>query len=101
MPAAVQFPLVRAQVASWVEARRACDICQTCQKSKGHYSLVFRTLYGDVPLQSPRLHRCPCQTGIAPATSSPLRELLPDHIAPERLYLDSRWASLVPYAAAA
>jgi len=30
-----------------------------------------------------------------------LRRLIPDHIAPERLYLETRWASLVPYAAAA
>jgi len=32
---------------------------------------------------------------------SPLRNLLPDYVAPERLYLEARWASLVPYAAAA
>ena len=32
---------------------------------------------------------------------SPLRALIPDHVAPERLYLEARWASLVPYAAAA
>ncbi len=101
MLAAVQLPLVKAQVATWVEPRRACDVCGMRRRSKGNYPLVFRTLYGDVPLQSLRLHRCPCQAGIAPATISPLRELLPDHVAPERLYLESRWASLVPYAAAA
>ena len=27
--------------------------------------------------------------------------LIPDHVAPERLYLEARWSSLVPYAAAA
>ena len=32
---------------------------------------------------------------------SPLRDLIPDHVAPERLYLEACWASLVPYAAAA
>jgi hypothetical protein len=32
---------------------------------------------------------------------SPLRALIPDHIATERLYLEARWGSLVPYAAAA
>src|SRR3954447_23227661 len=36
-----------------------------------------------------------------PATISPLRTLIPDYVAPERLYLEARWASLVPYAAAA
>ena len=62
---------------------------------------MFRTLYGDVELNSPRLHRCPCQAGDGPATTSPLCDLIPDHVAPERLYLEARWASLVPYAAAA
>ena len=62
---------------------------------------MFRTLYGDVQLASPRLHRCPCQDGDGPATVSPLRGLIPDQVAPERLYLEARWASLVPYAAAA
>ncbi len=32
---------------------------------------------------------------------SPLTELIPNHVAPERLYLETRWASLVPYATAA
>ena len=36
------------------------------------------------------------QTG-GPASSSPLVELLPEHTAPELLYLESKWASLVPY----
>jgi hypothetical protein len=30
---------------------------------------------------------------------SPLRDLIPNHVTPERLYLEARW-SLVPYAAA-
>ena len=32
---------------------------------------------------------------------SPLRDLIPDRIAPERLYLEARWSSLAPYAAVA
>src|SRR5208283_3233164 len=52
-------------------------------------------------ISSPRLHRCPCQGTGGPATISPLRDLIPNYIAPERLYLEARWASLVPYAAAA
>jgi hypothetical protein len=31
---------------------------------------------------------------------SALRDLIPDHIASERLYLEARWSSLVSYAAA-
>jgi len=51
--------------------------------------VVFRTLYGDVPLASPRLHRCPCQDIDGLATLLPLRALMPGQIAPERLYLGS------------
>ena len=63
-------------------------------------NLAFHTLYGDIDINSPRLYRCACQkTGRA--SVSPLRALIPSHIAPERLYLEARWASLVLYAAAA
>jgi len=42
-----------------------------------------------------------CQGTDGPASVSPLRDLIPNHVAPERLYLEARWASLVPYAATA
>ena len=74
---------------------------QRRRRVKGSYLTTFRTLYGDIELKSPRLHRCSCQDGAGPATVSQLRDLLPHHVAPERLYLETRWASLVPYAAAA
>jgi hypothetical protein len=99
--AAVQQRVVNAQVTSWTERHRCCEACGARRHSKGSHSVVFLTLYGDVQIASPRLHRCPCQSTDGPATVSPLRNLLPDHIAPERLYLEARWASLVPYAAAA
>jgi hypothetical protein len=99
--AAVQQRIVDAQVASWAERQRCCEVCGIRRHSKGRYSVIFMTLYGDVKLSSPRLHRCPCQGTDGPATISPLRTLIPDYVAPERLYLEARWASLVPYAAAA
>jgi hypothetical protein len=96
-----QQRVVDAQVASWAEQHRCCEACGTRRHSKGSSSVVFLTLYGDVQIASPRLHRCPCQGTDGPATVLPLRNLIPDYIAPERLYLEARWASLVPYAAAA
>ena len=100
--AAVQRRVVQAQAGAWTERHRRCGACGACRRSKGSYPVVFRTLYGDVPLASPRLHRCPCRGRDEPATTSPLCDLLPGgHVAPERLYLEARWASLVPYAAAA
>ena len=100
---AIQRRTVTAQTAAWAEQHRRCPTCGEQRRSKGSYPLVFRTLYGNIQLNSARLHRCPCQGVDGPATVSvsPLRDLIPDHVAPERLYLETRWASLAPYAAAA
>jgi hypothetical protein len=99
--AAVQRKTVSAQVTAWLDRHRGRDACGKRRRVKGNYPITFRTLYGDVELSSPRLHRCPCQGADGPATVSPLRTLIPDYVAPEQLYLEARWASLVPYAAAA
>jgi len=73
--------------------------CPSCGRSRGikdHKTIVFGTLFGKLELASPRLRRCPCQhTGRA--SMSPLVDLLPEHTAPELLYLESKWASLVSY----
>jgi len=101
MLAAVQARTVLAQATMWSQRRRCCSACGERRRSKGSYPLGFRTLYGDVELDSPRLHRCPCQGADGPATAAPLCDLISSHVAPERLYLEARWSSLVPYAAAA
>ncbi|MBB4200140.1 hypothetical protein GGD83_003967 [Rhodoblastus sphagnicola] len=99
--AAAQQRIVEVQTKSWIEAQRCCEVCSRRRRSKGSYPIVFHTLFGDVKLASPRFHRCVCRKGNGRATVSPLMELIPYHVAPERLYLETRWASLVPYAAAA
>ncbi|MBV8613487.1 MAG: ISKra4 family transposase, partial [Acetobacteraceae bacterium] len=99
--AAVQRRVVQAQTGSWTARHRCCEACGARRRSKGNYPVVFRTLYGDVHLASLRLHRCSCRRDERPATVSPLQDLLSSHVAPERLYLEARWSSLVPYAAAA
>lgn len=99
--AAVQHRVVQRQAGEWAGRHRCCIECGVPRRSNGSYPVLFRTLYGDVQLASPRLHRCACLGGNGPATLSPLRDLIPGHVAPERLYLEARWSSLVPYAAAA
>ncbi len=99
--AAVQSRTVKAQASAWSERHRSCAACDRKRYSKGSYQVVFQTLYGDVELDSPRLYCCPCQKADGPATASPLRDLIGNRVAPERLYLEARWASLVPYASAA
>ena len=82
---AVQKRIVDAQAAAWAERHRCCEACGTRRYSKGSYPVVFMTLYGDVRISSLRLHRCPCQGTGGPATISPLCDLIPEHVAPERL----------------
>ena len=101
LTAAIQQHVVDAQVATWAERHRRCEACGARRRSKGSHPVIFMTLYGDVGISSLRLHRCPCQGAGGPATMSPLRDLIPNHVTPERLYLEARWSSLVPYAAAA
>ena len=55
MLAAVQARTVLAQATTWSQRRRCCSACGERRRSKGSYPLVFRTLYGDVELNSPRL----------------------------------------------
>ena len=97
----LQRHLVGLQAEAHVGQHRHCPACGKRLRAKGGYLIVFRSLFGDVRLASPRFHRCRCRSQAGPATVSPLKELLPDHVAPERLYLEARWASLVPYAATA
>lgn len=97
--AKLQQAMVETQVELWLSANRELDGRRL--RSKGSYPITFHTLFGDVRLKSPRYYLPHSVSGNGPATISPLRKLIPDRIAPERLYLETRWASLVPYAAAA
>src|SRR3954463_4555187 len=94
--AGIQQRLVTAQAASFAARHRDCPLCGRRRRSKGPYPILFRTAFGVVPLASPRFHRCRCQP-VEPKTVSPLTELLTEHTAPELLYLETRWASLISY----
>jgi hypothetical protein len=93
---AVQQRIFDAQAALWTARHRCCEACGARRHRKGNYPIVFMRHYGDVGLSSPRLHRCPFRSTDDPATVSPLRALIPNHGAPEQLYLEARWSSLAP-----
>jgi hypothetical protein len=79
-------------------ARGRCPACGAALRRKGRHRAQLRTLFGTVPLTGPRRFRCRCAPHPkASATFSPLAELLPEHVAPERLYLEAKWAALVSY----
>jgi hypothetical protein len=92
----LQQHIVTAQAAAFVNRHRCCPACgrQLCQKGK--YPIVFRTVFGNVALSSPRFYRCGCQPADS-QTFSPLTELFIEHTAPELLYLETRWASLISF----
>jgi hypothetical protein len=92
----VQRQILGHQIAAFLASRTPCPTCGRRRGVKDHKTIVFRTLFGKLELASPRLRRCPCQHD-GQASVSPLVELLPEHAAPELLYLESTWASLVSY----
>src|SRR6186997_478039 len=92
----LQQHIVTAQAAAFVSRHRCCPACGRQLCSKGKYPIVFRTVFGNVTLSSPRFHRCGCHPADS-QTFSPLTELFTEHTAPELLYLETRWGSLVSF----
>lgn len=94
----LQKQVVERQAAAFVGTRVVCGDCGSKLRSRGRHAIVFRTLFGNVTLDSPRLRRCACACSAREAASfSPLAELLPDRVAPELLFMEAKWASLVSY----
>jgi hypothetical protein len=92
----LQRRVVEHQAAAFVHSRALCDHCGSKRRSKGHHALVFRTLFGNVTLDSPRLRHCAC-TAREAKSFSPLTELLPERSAPELRFMETKWASLMSY----
>jgi hypothetical protein len=57
------------------------------RRSKGVHHTVFRTVFGAIPVDSPRLYHCPCQPHTT-TSFSPLAMLLPERTTPDLLYLE-------------
>ncbi len=92
----LQSTMVTQQVDQYVEKQRRCTHCGKSRPRKGHHQIVYRTLFGKMKLQSPRLYTCACQQEKR-QSESPIASLLPERTAPELLYLQTKWASLMSY----
>jgi hypothetical protein len=92
--ARIQETMVTQQAADYVEEQRPCPHCGKQRGDKGKHELVYRSLFGKLHSLSPRLYTCTCRPQ-ARRSFSPLAELLPERTAPELLYLQSKWASLM------
>jgi hypothetical protein len=93
---ALQEVVVEWQMQAYLRQQRHCPQCGKLRQSKGAHHTVFRTVYGALPVESPRLIHCACQVHDT-HSFSPLADLLPEHTTPELLYLETKWASLVSY----
>lgn len=92
----LQQEIVSAQCAAFCAERSHCPCCGRKLRCKARGQIRYRTVFGDVAIASPRFYHCQCQA--TPAnTFSPLTELLSEHIAPELLWLETKWASLVSF----
>src|SRR2546430_940638 len=92
----LQRHLLQQQVDTFLDRCSDCPDCETPLKLKARASRSFRTLFGTFKFDNPRLDHCDCKRR---KTSSfrPLSALLTESVAPELLYMEAKWSSLVSY----
>jgi hypothetical protein len=84
----VQAVVVAWQMHAYLDTQRHGPQCGKRRHRQGLPHAVFRTICGDVPVESPRCIHCPCQAHET-ESFSPLAELLPVRTTPELLYQKS------------
>lgn len=92
----VQKQIVQAQCKAYATRQSVCRQCGSSLRSKSGFPIRYRTVFGDIALKNPRFYHCNC-TPSNVKTFSPLKSLLPNHMAPELVYLETKWASLVSF----
>src|SRR5215475_14425793 len=92
----LQRHLLQQQVDTFLDARSTCPDCGTPLTLKAHGSRSLRTLFGTFKVYSPRLEHCDC-TRHKTSSFRPLSALLTEPVAPELLYMEAKWSSLVSY----
>ena len=92
----VQHSMVDFQAAEYQRQRKDCPHCGKQRPQKGKHEIIVRTLFGKMKLRSLRLHRCGCEA-VSEQSFSPLAELLPERTAPELLYLEAKWSTLLSF----
>ncbi len=97
--AQVQETMASQQVADYLDHQHTCPACGRQRARKGQCTIVYRTLFGTLHLPSPRYYTCRCQNHQLEQKGSwsPLALLLAERTAPELLYLETKWASLMSY----
>jgi hypothetical protein len=92
----LQRHLLQQQINTFLDTHSTCPDCGTPLKLKARGSKSFRTLFGTFTFYSPRLEHCDCKRHNT-ASFRPLSALLTEPVAPELLYMEAKWSSLVSY----
>jgi hypothetical protein len=92
----VQRTMVQEQLIEYIAEQSQCSDCGRSLARKGQHEIVFRTLFGELRLCSPRLYSCSCRQ-VGPASFSPVAHQLPQRTAPELVYLETKFAALMSY----
>jgi hypothetical protein len=92
----VQDFVASQQISEDLKRRRNCPNCGKRYHSQAGGTSTVETVFGPVAVPNPRWERCPCQTE-GPKTFRPTATWLKGRTSPERLYLETKWGSLIPY----
>jgi hypothetical protein len=92
----LQRHLLQQQVDTFLDTHATCPDCGAPLQLKARGSRSFRTLFGTFKVYSPRLEYCDC-TRRKTSSFRPLAALLTEPVAPELLYMEAKWFSLVSY----
>lgn len=93
----VQELIITHQVNEYLEQHRPCPACGKRRTSKDSGVTPVKTVFGQIDVPNPRWNRCACDTtGLK--TFRPAKAWLEGRSSPEMLYLETKWASLIPFA---
>ena len=92
----LQRSMIDAQAADAIARMSVCPECGSRLTVKGHHRLVYRSVFGRLSIDSPRLYQCRC-SGSGRRSVSPLASCLRERTSPELQYLQAKFAALMSY----
>nr|ULG19808.1 ISKra4 family transposase ISXne1 [Yersinia frederiksenii] len=92
----VQQSVIQKQADQSIQSHINCPDCQVPRRIKGRHSIQYRTLFGIIPVSGLRVYRCHCEKKTT-KTVSLLNDWVGEHTHPELKYIETKWASMIPY----
>jgi hypothetical protein len=93
----VQSFVATQQTLADLNRRRVCPACGQRYHSKDAGTHTIKTVFGPVEAPNPRWERCACQTEGSRTFRPAAAWLQGARSSPELLYLETKWASLIPF----